>query len=156
MRKELFVDKAFDYVEQFVYIVIAILLSVTALLLIYNSIIAIWEATHNQDFIKGALHIIDRVLLTLMVLEILYTVRISYQSHSLSAEPFFIVGLIATIRRILIISVESAYLLEKFTYHMIELGVLGFIVLIFVFSIVYFRMKGMDVVARRVSQNTNS
>ncbi len=69
-----------------------------------------------------------------MVVEILYTVKISLQAHRLTATPFFIIGLIASVRRIFIISVESAYLPEKFTPHMIEMGVLGYIILIILYS----------------------
>jgi hypothetical protein len=51
----------------------------------------------------------------LMVLEIFYTVHVSFKEHILRPEPLLIVGLIATIRRILVISVESAYMPEEFT-----------------------------------------
>jgi uncharacterized membrane protein (DUF373 family) len=144
MKNPNFIDRAFYIVEQVIYIFIALLLTMTAAMLIYNSVFSLLHTIFDQDFVKGTLHVIDRMLLTLMVVEILYTVKISYQSHTLTPEPFFVVGLIASIRRILIISVEGAYFLEKFTYHMIELGVLGFIVLIFVFSIIYFRKSGIS------------
>jgi hypothetical protein len=43
--------------------------------------------------------------------EILYTVQISIRSHRLViAEPFLIVGLIASIRRMLVITLEAATL----------------------------------------------
>ena len=74
-----------------------------------------------------------------MIIEILYTVRLSIKSHSLCAEPFIIVGLIAAIRRILVITVESAHLPEKFNHHMIESAILGGLILIFVISIVLLR-----------------
>jgi Phosphate-starvation-inducible E family len=45
-----------------------------------------------------------------MLVEILHTIRISVRSHVLVPEPFLIVGLIATIRRILVITLETANL----------------------------------------------
>ena len=96
---------------------------------------------HLQTFDPtiGIIHVIDGILLTIMVIEILYTIRVSLKSHALCAEPFFIVGLVAAIRRILMISVESAYLTEKFRMFMIEMTVLGFIILVFVIAIVLLR-----------------
>jgi len=58
------------------------------------------------------------------------------RDHVLCAEPFLIVGLIAAIRRILIISVETAYYQEKINTYMLEISVLSVMILIFVVSIV--------------------
>lgn len=45
-----------------------------------------------------------------MLVEILHTVRISIHSHYLVTEPFLVVGLIASIGRILVITLEAAAL----------------------------------------------
>ncbi len=137
------IEKIFNWAERIVYLLISLLLLLTAFFLIYNSAIALMHAFEANDFIKGALHVIDRVLLTLMIIEIIYTVKISLQAHTLSAEPFIMVGLIASIRRILIISVESAYLTERFQQHMIEMGVLGFIILVLIFSLLACKKKNI-------------
>jgi hypothetical protein len=80
-----------------------------------------------------------------MLVEILHTVRISIRSHKLVVEPFLIVGLIATVRRMLVLTlqVESLTNSEKWTQSgkqlfqasMIELTVLAIMVGIFVLSI---------------------
>jgi hypothetical protein len=81
-----------------------------------------------------------------MLVEILHTVRISIRSHILVIiEPFLVVGLIASIRRILVISLEAASLTKRgsvttegasiFRTSMIELGLLGLLILILVVSI---------------------
>ncbi len=36
--------------------------------------------------------LLDQILLILMVLEILYTVQVSFREHVLSPEPFLVVG----------------------------------------------------------------
>jgi hypothetical protein len=46
----------------------------------------------------------------LMLVKILHTVRISIRSHVLVTEPFLVIGLIASIRRMLVISLELATL----------------------------------------------
>jgi len=42
-----------------------------------------------------------------MIVEILYTVQVSFSEHALVPEPFLIVGLIATIRRLLVLTQSS-------------------------------------------------
>jgi len=50
---------------------------------------------------------VDDVLLVMMTMEIVYTVTLSLQSHKLVAEPFLVIGIIAAIRRTLVITAES-------------------------------------------------
>ncbi|MBN1478825.1 hypothetical protein JXA70_00985 [candidate division KSB1 bacterium] len=133
------IDQVFKYGEDVIYIAIGLLLFLTAILLLYYSISGIIHYIGESDHVRAALHVLDRMLLTLMIIEIFYTVRVSLKSHALCAEPFLIVGLIAAIRRILVISVEGAYVPEKFDHHMIESGILAALILIFVFSIISLR-----------------
>ena len=85
-----------------------------------------------------------------MLVEILHTVRISIRSHVLVMEPFLVVGLIASIRRILVITLEAATLTKEGTWttegasgifhsSMVELGLLGLLILVFVVSITLLR-----------------
>jgi len=53
-------------------------------------------------------HLLDRVLLALMPAEIIYTVGRISRTQMLETEPFLIVGIIAAIRRMLIITAEGA------------------------------------------------
>jgi Phosphate-starvation-inducible E family len=56
--------------------------------------------------------LLDRILLILMIVEILYTVQVSVREHSLVPEPFLLVGLIATVRRLLVRTAEVSTLGE--------------------------------------------
>ena len=47
--------------------------------------------------------LLDRALLVLILVEIVYTVVLSLREHRLAAQPFIVVGLIAVIRRILFV-----------------------------------------------------
>jgi uncharacterized membrane protein (DUF373 family) len=88
---------------------------------------------------------LDLVLLVLMVVELAYTVMLSLRGAVLSAEPFLIVGLIAVIRRILVITVgefkgnntNAGFSTES----SIELGILTAVVLVFVASIALLRTR---------------
>lgn len=60
------------------------------------------------SYVAGMMHLLDRVLLALMLAEIIYTVGRITRTRKLESEPFLIVGIIAAIRRMLIVTAESA------------------------------------------------
>jgi hypothetical protein len=75
-----------------------------------------------------------------MVVEILYTVQVSFRAHALVPEPFLIVGLIAVVRRILVVTAAVSALMEKgqavhFQEAMIELAILTLMVVALVISL---------------------
>jgi small-conductance mechanosensitive channel len=92
---------------------------------------------------------LDQLLVVLMLVEILHTVRVSIRSHILVTEPFLVVGLIASIRRILVITLEASTLTKEgswsnqgasiFRASMLELSLLGLLVLVLVFCITLLR-----------------
>ncbi len=89
---------------------------------------------------------LDRVLLVLMIVELLYTVKVSFREHVLVPEPFLVVGLIAVVRRILIVTAQLAVLLEKpdeklFRAALGELGVLTLMVVALVGSLLMLRKR---------------
>jgi len=135
--------------EVLIYSILAALLFVTALATIANAGKMLWEGLGHWTIAAQTLLVLDQLLVVLMLVEILHTVRISIHSHILVTEPFLIVGLIASIRRILVITLEGANLTQggtwstenasKFRASMTELGLLGLLVLILVLSIALLR-----------------
>jgi len=96
---------------------------------------------HLRD---NALRLLDSLLLVLMLVEILHTVGISLRQHALTAEPFLMVGLIAVIRRVLVITAEQAQLTSSpavFTLTLWELLLLGFLIVILVTAIFILRQR---------------
>ena len=136
-------DNIVNFGEKAIYMVIVILLFTGAFLLVFDEIKTIMHFSGEENRIKIIIEVISKTLLLLMIIEILTTVRISVKEHTVCAEPFFIVGLIASIRRILIISVETAYMPEHFKNYMIEIGVLAGLSLVFVVSIVLLRKSNI-------------
>ena len=113
---------------------------------------ALWFGLEDWAGTATIAAIIERLLFVLMLVEILHTVRASMRSGGLSAEPFLIVGLIACIRRVLVSTLESTEATRAaasmaaaadaeaaFRASMIELGVLGFLILVMVVSIYLLR-----------------
>jgi Phosphate-starvation-inducible E family len=82
-----------------------------------------------------------------MLVEILHTVRGSVRTGALTPEPFLIVGLIASIRNVLVITLKSSASEGQgpiegevlFRSSIVELGFLGALILIFVVSIYLLR-----------------
>ena len=109
---------------------IGVALVLVAVLLLYSSMYDLNEAVHQgpAEIEHKAIEILNTVLLVMMTMEIVYTVAISLESHTLNAEPFLIIGVIAGIRRMLVITATSTDLEahpEQFHSTLIELGLLA-------------------------------
>src|ERR1700704_2657083 len=100
-------------VEVGIYCVLAALLVLTALATMVSAGKLLWEALSHATIAAQTLRVLDELLVALMLVEILYTVRISIRSHVLVTEPFLVIGLIASIRRMLVISLELATLTKQ-------------------------------------------
>lgn len=133
------------------YVAVGVVLSAAALGVLFEAGVIFWRGVAKGAFSGFALQVLDQLLLVLVLVEILHTVRMSIRSKEIIIEPFLIVGLIASVRRVLVITMQAAKLTEEghstadatiaFRNSMIELGLLGFLVLVFVVSI-YFLRRG--------------
>ena len=147
------VRQRFDYslsvAEMAIYSALAVLLSLTILAALASACKLLLDSVIHWTVATQTLRVLNELLIVLMLVEILHTVRISIRSQVLVTEPFLVVGLIASIRRILVISLEMATLgkelvwtsdsTQVFRSSMIELGLLGLLVLVLVFSITLLR-----------------
>ncbi len=95
-------------VEVAIYAILGFLLSATAVLSLVAAASLLWTGIKGWNVSSGTFQILDQLLLVLMVVEILHTVRTSIKSHTLVTEPFLIVALIASIRRMLVITLEAS------------------------------------------------
>src|SRR5262245_7377450 len=143
----------FTRTEDVVYIGLAVLLAVSALTLLAATAFGAAQALVTGQLPSRVVDLLDRILLVLMIAEILYTVQVSFREHTLSPEPFLIVGLIAATRRILVITAEFSDLIDRgenaFRNAMIELGLLTFMVFVLVSSLVMLRRRGVAAAAER-------
>ena len=99
------------HVETTIYVVLGVLLGATAILAIVGCLPLFVSGIRDLGGTTAIFVLIDRLLLVLMLAELLHTVRISIRSHSLFVEPFLVIGLIATIRRTLVLTLHA----EDFT-----------------------------------------
>ena len=139
------IAKQFTRVEDVVYVGLGILLSGCAATLLIAGGIDFVSNLASGKLPDRIIEILDRILLVLLVVEILYTVQVSFREHALVPEPFLIVGLIAGTRRILVLTAEFKDLLEKgdvaFRNGMIELGLLAVLIVALVLSLVLLRRQ---------------
>jgi hypothetical protein len=143
-------DQWFIKVESVAYFVLGLLLTLAVVKGLADAGSELFDSVGVQHGDTGPLiFAIDRMLLVLMIVEILHTVGVSFRSHSLTAEPFLVVGLIASIRRMLVITLESSQVRQAIRVApdgrawlnaaLLELIVLGFLILVMVVSIFLLR-----------------
>jgi hypothetical protein len=147
------VARAFTRVEDAVYLGVGLLLAASAVALLVGAGIDFVRSLLEGVFATRVIGILDRVLLVFMIVEVLYTVQVSFREHTLVPEPFLIVGLIAAIRRVLVLTAEFGDLLKQggtsFQNAMLELGLLTVLVLALVGALVLVRRRGSTAVAEK-------
>jgi uncharacterized membrane protein (DUF373 family) len=139
------VARVFNAVEDVVYVGLGLLLAGCSLALLVSGLI-----NFGQNLVAGSLTtnivaLLDRVLLILLVVELLYTVQVSFREHALVPEPFLLIGLIAGIRRVLLLTAELAQVHEMseavFEHFIVELLVLTVLIVALVISLVLLRKR---------------
>lgn len=131
------------WAERAIFFAIGVLLFLGALALLKESANVLFKMYFGGGVpLSLGSQFLDVVLLVLMIVELAYTVILSLRGAVLQAEPFLIVGLIAVIRRMLVITVgEVGGHGESVRMNVAELGILTAIVIVFVGSIVMLRIK---------------
>jgi uncharacterized membrane protein (DUF373 family) len=138
--------RAFGWVEDVVYVGLGALLAGCALTLLATGTLAFWEQLLAGSLPLNVVQLLDRLLLILLIIEVMYTVQVSFREHTLAPEPFLIVGLIAVVRRLLVLTADLPHMLEKadpllFRQVSIELGLLALLIVTLVASLVLLRRR---------------
>jgi uncharacterized membrane protein (DUF373 family) len=127
------VRDALAWSEEALYITVGLLLLAAATLVLVGTVSGLVSAIRtHQSAVGVGVVLLDRILLTLIVAELLHTLRFVVLRGEIVVEPFLFVGLIAVVRRILIVTAE----LERqapggraLTNQLLELGLLGVLTL---------------------------
>ncbi|MGA8747031.1 MAG: phosphate-starvation-inducible PsiE family protein [Solirubrobacterales bacterium] len=127
------VMESLGLVQEVVYIVVGLLLVVAAIGVIVGTveelIVGIGDST---DPVTIGLVVLDRILLLLIVAELLHTLRIVLYEGDISAEPFLLVGLIAVVRRVVVVTAQVEQSSGRpLTNLLLELGMLALLALAF-------------------------
>jgi uncharacterized membrane protein (DUF373 family) len=137
-----------ERVEETIYLVVAALLLIAAIFLVISGVRdAVQQLVGSADPVQVVLTLLDKGLLLFMVAELLHTVRITVHERALAAEPFLIVGLIAGIRRVLILTAQTE---KGFSWNGqgIELVILTALILVMAVAILVWRRSERMATAR--------
>jgi hypothetical protein len=121
-----------DAFERFAYLAIALALSVPIVLLVVSAAMSMLEVA-EVGVLETVLAVLDRLLLAFIFVELIDTIRVTITERGIFiAEPFLLVGLIAVVRRILLLTagLEQAESTETFQNMLMELGVMTGLVIV--------------------------
>lgn len=142
---ERFPTSLLERIEASIYLAAGYILSLAAAVLLGY---AVWEALQlfsTHDLTEAIVKLLDRVLLALMIAEIIYTVARFSREGRLEAEPFLVVGVIAAVRRMLVITAESTANMSLENPHFLavlsELGLLSVSIVFFAIAISLIRRR---------------
>jgi uncharacterized membrane protein (DUF373 family) len=146
------VSVAFSAVQDVVYVVLGVLLAATAAIMLVQGAVDLARTARTAMDVLAIVSVLERILLAIMVVELLYTVQVSFREHALVPEPFLLVALIAAVRRILVITAEFSArdgAPERIFRHVMwELGLLTVLIVVLVASLVVLQRKTAEKMAR--------
>jgi uncharacterized membrane protein (DUF373 family) len=137
-------DRVLRIAENVVYSFAGVLLAAGAVIVLAT---VAWHLVTDvtKGVEKSVTAALDGMLLVFILLELLAGVRATMKEKKLVAEPFLIVGIIASIKEIVILTLESKEIYETenaaFDNAMIEIGVLAGVILLLSFASYLVRRK---------------
>ena len=153
--KRAWAARTFTLVEDIVYLGLGLLLAGSAIVLLVGGLIIFGQQLMGGSLASNIVPLLDRILLILLVVELLYTVQVSFREHTVVPQPFILVGLIAAIRRVLVLTAELAQVHEQtdviFQRFVIELVVLTVLIITLVISLMLLSRRGVEPAAERAT-----
>ncbi len=133
----------FSLIEDIIYVGLGLLLAGVAGALLISEIIYFIQYISAGALSENVVMLLDRVLLIIIFVEVLYTVQVSLRQHVLQPGPFLVVGLIAVTRRILVLTAELPKMAKEnealLHNAIIELAMLTVLILALVMSLRFIR-----------------
>jgi len=132
-------------IEEILYLLISLGLLIVFVLILVDGFFVLISLYDVKDINYSVVKFLDKILVALIVVELFYTVMVAIVEESAikCIEPFLLVGVTALVRRLLVLTFEIAhpvvYSAERMTFYLIEMGLIGFLVIVFVIAIYLFR-----------------
>ncbi len=134
---------SFSLIEDIIYVGLGFLLAGVATALLITEIVYFIQYVYAGVLSENIVMLLDRVLLIIIFVEVLYTVQVSFRQHVLQPGPFLVVGLIAVTRRILVLTAELPKMAKEnealLHNAIIELAMLTVLILALVTSLRFIR-----------------
>lgn len=121
--------------ETALYLIVGVFLVVAGGLILFDAVHGLIDGLGaNEAASKLGLRVLDRVLLLLIVAELLFTLQLVIARGEIATEPFLFIGIIAAVRRVVVITAEIEKLPQggrALTNFLLELGLLALLVVAF-------------------------
>jgi uncharacterized membrane protein (DUF373 family) len=127
-----------------IYFVVGALLLVAAGFTTVGTVVDLIEGSQSRPIADTGLFVLDRVLLLFIMAELLYTLRLVDTGGRILVEPFLFIGVIAVVRRILVLAAEREAngAAADFSDFLIEVGAFAGVAFALVLSIYLLRRSG--------------
>ncbi|MEA2324100.1 MAG: hypothetical protein QOD81_3950 [Solirubrobacteraceae bacterium] len=96
-----------EHADSLMYVPLAVLLLVAAAFTIVGTAIDVIEGSESRAITDTGVFILERALLLFIIAELLYTLRLVDAGGRILVEPFLFIGLIAVVRRLLVVTAEA-------------------------------------------------
>jgi uncharacterized membrane protein (DUF373 family) len=135
-------DRGLRAAEQILYVVACLLLLAGAVALLVKAGYDLVNGIDEGGVTDTASSMLDTLLLVFVLVELLGAIRATFTEHRLLAEPFLLVGVIATIKELVVTANEAR---DKsgnaFEEAAIEIGVLSALLLVLAVALFLLRRK---------------
>ena len=136
------------------YFAIALCLAIPAVMLVISAGMSMLELA-QLGVLETALAVLDNLLLAFIFVELIDTVRVTLRERGIFiAEPFLLVGLIAVVRSILLLTanLKGGQSMEEIQILLIELVVLTVLVGVLASTLYYARRMRLSEKKRELSE----
>ncbi len=127
-KKEDFIEifrKALIKIDMVFHVIAAILLLAACSFIIYYATLNIFSPSRDS-----MIHLVNDVLLALIILELLWTVIRFLKKQRFVLGPFLAIGIIAAVRRILLIEAQASFMEYVPTEKLYEIGLSAIVIII--------------------------
>src|SRR5215203_3496575 len=134
------------YGEFLIDTVVALALIVGGTILLGVVVYDFLRGLGQGPFVPVVLELLSGLLLVFIFTELITTIRVVIARRRVMVEPFLIVGIVAAVRRLIVISAEAENLLgtAEFRDVMLEIGVLAVTVLLLGATVLLLRIRRSD------------
>jgi uncharacterized membrane protein (DUF373 family) len=134
-RRSEIVHTGIGRIEVAIYVVVAALLIVAAGFTLVGTFVDIFRGAKSRHVSDTGVFLLDRVLLIFIIAELLYTLRLVNLGDRVLVEPFLFIGLIAVVRKVLVITAEFAGNRRAVVDFVIQVGALAALALVLAVAI---------------------
>jgi uncharacterized membrane protein (DUF373 family) len=138
---------ALGSVESAIYLVVAVLLAAAAGFTVVGTVADLIRGSHSRAIGDAGVFLLDRVLLLFIIAELIYTLRVVNFGGRILVEPFLFIGLIAVVRKVLVVTAEAGAQDAGNTAFLKQIGALAGLALVLVLSIHLLRRSGAQTLA---------